>query len=99
MTLLIKFSSIFTGEEFFLRDHRVQTQKVLPGVAYLEMARAAVQHALGEFGENKSSIRLKNVVWASPIVVGENLQEVHISLFPEENGEITYEIYTQGDTE
>src|SRR5499425_413838 len=36
-----RYSSTFTGEEFFLADHRVRTdgaaiQKFLPGVAYLE---------------------------------------------------------------
>ncbi|MDD5274188.1 MAG: beta-ketoacyl synthase N-terminal-like domain-containing protein, partial [Methylovulum sp.] len=36
------FRSEFTGREFFLRDHQVQGQKTLPGVAYFEMARAAV---------------------------------------------------------
>ena len=39
-----RYSSTFTGEEFFLTDHVVNGQKVLPGVAYLEMARAAVEH-------------------------------------------------------
>ncbi|MEJ2418575.1 MAG: SDR family NAD(P)-dependent oxidoreductase, partial [Exilibacterium sp.] len=41
-----RFSSLFTGEEFFLRDHRIGGEKVLPGVVYLEMARAAVEHSL-----------------------------------------------------
>src|SRR5204863_2408944 len=45
------YSAIFTGEEFFLSDHQVRAdgrtvQKVLPAVAYLEMARAAIDHAL-----------------------------------------------------
>ena len=35
------------GEEFFLRDHVVQGQKVLPGVAQLELAREAAQQSLG----------------------------------------------------
>jgi hypothetical protein len=48
-----RYSSRFTGEEFFLRDHQVRSdghsaQKVLPGVAYLEMARAAIEHAWPE---------------------------------------------------
>ena len=44
-----RFTSTFTGEEFFLMDHQVQGQKVLPGVAYLEMARAALTAAGEEF--------------------------------------------------
>ena len=42
-----RYSSIFTGREFFLADHRVKGQSVLPGVAYLEMARAALAQAVG----------------------------------------------------
>src|SRR5262249_44795170 len=40
-----RYSSTFTGEEFFLADHQVAGQKVLPAVAYLEMARAAIEQA------------------------------------------------------
>ena len=44
-----RYCSTFTGEEFFLKDHQVliddSLQPVLPGVAYLEMARAAIEHA------------------------------------------------------
>ena len=42
-----RYSSIFTGEEFFLRDHKVRGESILPGVAYLEMARKAVEEATG----------------------------------------------------
>ena len=40
-----RFSSIFTGEEFFLADHVVKGEPVLPGAAYLEMARTAVERS------------------------------------------------------
>jgi len=93
----LQFSSTFTGQEFFLKDHVVTGQKVLPGVAYLEMAREAVQQVTGEFIEGQMTIRLKNVVWARPIVIGLEPVQVHIGLFPEVNGEIAYEIYTEED--
>jgi polyketide synthase PksN len=92
-----RFSSTFTGEEFFLADHLVQGQRVLPGVAYLELARAAVEQAAGPVAEDQSGIRLKNVVWIKPIVAGEQPVPVHIRLFPEDNGEIAYEIYSQAE--
>jgi polyketide synthase PksN len=38
--LLQKFSSTYTGKESFLVDHKVQEVKILPGVAYLELALA-----------------------------------------------------------
>ena len=64
-----RFSSTFTGEEFFLLDHGMKRQKVLPGVAYLEMARAAVEEASGSTEQGRIRIQLKNVVWANPIAV------------------------------
>jgi len=37
-----EFRSVFNGREAFLADHVIQGQKILPGMAYLELARAAV---------------------------------------------------------
>jgi polyketide synthase PksN len=92
-----RFSSTFTGQEFFLADHIVKRQRVLPGVAYLEMARAAVEVAAGDWDGGQRGIQLKNVVWARPIAVGEHPVQVNIRLFPEDNGEISYEIYRQSE--
>lgn len=92
-----RFSSNFTGQEFFLNDHIVRGQRVMPGVAYLEMARAAVEKAAGGRGECHSSIRLKNVVWVRPVIVGQQPVQVHIGIYPEDNGEIMYEIYTRSE--
>ncbi len=90
-----RFSTIFTGREFFLMDHVIKGQKVLPGVAYLEMAQTALALALGDkAGEGRTGIRLNNVVWARPIAVGEEPLAVHIGIYPEENGNIGYDIYS-----
>ncbi len=64
-----RFSSTFTGEELFLNDHQVKGEKVLPGLAYLEMARAAIEEASGSTEEGQTRIQLKNVVWARPMAV------------------------------
>ncbi|MCP5006285.1 MAG: methyltransferase domain-containing protein, partial [Planctomycetes bacterium] len=93
-----RFTSTFTGKEFFLTDHQVKEKKVLPGVCYLEMARAAVEKTIGE-REEEPTIHLKNVVWAQPIVVDGSAQEVHIGLFGEDDGQIQYEVYTESDNE
>ena len=98
-----RFCSTFTDEEFFFKDHEVNGQKVLPGVAYLEIARAAVKEATStgsgqaaeSLAEEQRGIQLKNVVWARYLAVNSHAQEVHIGLFPEENGQIQYEIYTE----
>ncbi|HKX30181.1 MAG TPA: hypothetical protein VJ302_21000, partial [Blastocatellia bacterium] len=42
-----RYSCILSGEEFFLRDHVIQGRQVLPGAAYLEMARAALEKSWG----------------------------------------------------
>ncbi len=90
-----RFSSTFTGQEFFLADHVVQGQKVLPKFAYLEMARAAVEQAAGSLADDQTEIQLKNVIWAQPIITNGHAQAVHIGLCPEEKGQIRYEIYTE----
>lgn len=90
-----RYSSTFTGQEFFLADHVVKGKRVLPGVAYLEMARAAVEQAAGVLKEGSTGIRLKNIVWPRPIVVGDQPIQVDISLFLEDSGEISYEIHSR----
>ncbi|MCX7921058.1 MAG: SDR family NAD(P)-dependent oxidoreductase [Clostridia bacterium] len=91
-----RFTSTFTGTEFFLENHVVKGQRVLPGVAYLEMAREAVERAAGA-QKGSGRVRLKNVVWTQPAVVEKNPVQMHIGLFPEDNGEIAYEIYSQSE--
>ncbi|MCP5003321.1 MAG: type I polyketide synthase, partial [Planctomycetes bacterium] len=93
-----RFTSTFTGKEFFLNDHKIKGKKVLPGVSYLEMARAAVEKASGE-REEGTTIHLKHVVWSQPIVVDGSSQKVHIGLFGEESGQIQYEVYTESENE
>ena len=80
-----RFTSSFTGEEFFLADHRVNDRRILPGVAYLEMARAAVELALGDSGGASSgTIRLEDVAWLRPFSPDEvragDASRLHIAL-------------------
>jgi polyketide synthase PksN len=90
-----RFSSVFSGNEFFLADHVVMGEKVLPGVAYLEMARAAVKQVSAEADGNPVNIRLKNVVWARPFVLGDQPTPLHIGLYPEQHNQIAYRIYSK----
>jgi acyl transferase domain-containing protein/acyl carrier protein/SAM-dependent methyltransferase len=86
-----QFSSTFHGDEFFLADHVVAGQRIMPGVAYLEMARAAIEEAMGSTGQDEGRIlRLTQIVWARPLVGGESLTTVHIVLSPRENGTIAF---------
>jgi len=74
-----RYTSTFTGKEFFLADHVVKTNSVLPGVVYLEMVRAAIVDAIGE---EQGIARLSDVVWMRPLEVKDQPVSVHVELHP-----------------
>ncbi|TQV86001.1 SDR family NAD(P)-dependent oxidoreductase [Aliikangiella coralliicola] len=107
------YGSTFTGDEFFLADHQVSMRSgqqseatansVLPGVAYLEMARVAIEQAMPEQSES-TILELRNIVWLQPIVVAEP-KDVAIALFVDEadgsesspgsyDEQLEYEVYS-----
>ncbi|HEX6431736.1 MAG TPA: SDR family NAD(P)-dependent oxidoreductase [Niastella sp.] len=83
-----KFTSVFTGHEFFLKDHVVNGEKLLPAVAYLEMVNEAMVRAGEASGDN---IQLENIVFARPLIVNGHPEKVNIGLFPRDN-EVQFEI-------
>lgn len=90
-----RFSSVFTGDEFFIADSIINGQKILPGSAYLEMVRAAVTAAT-EIAEGMNlEIQLKNMVWNRPFIVADQSAEVFIGLYAGDNGAIDYRIYSK----
>ncbi len=91
-----RFTSEFSGDEFFLAGHVVNGKKVLPGVAYIEMAITAAKLAMGENVDNPN-LSLSNVAWAQPIVMDDGKKQVNIELLPDEAGLIHYEIYTEDE--
>ncbi len=80
------FFSHFPVEAFFLADHRVAGRPVLPGVAQLEMARAAAELTSG-----RPVHRLSHVVWAKPVVAETSALEVTLELTPRE-GYINFQV-------
>jgi acyl transferase domain-containing protein/acyl carrier protein/thioesterase domain-containing protein len=88
-----RFTSEYNGSESFLSDHRVKGEKILPGVAYLELARAA-----GAISLEQSITRFKDVVWLSPISVNGTPEEIQISLFDEQEAMISYDIYSVAES-
>lgn len=89
------FCSRFTGNEFFLADHVINGEKILPGVAYLEMVRAAASLALG-LGDNKI-VNLEEVVWLRPFVSKTETLPLFLGLYPNNNTNVTFEIYSYPD--
>ncbi|MFL9915755.1 SDR family NAD(P)-dependent oxidoreductase [Paraburkholderia fungorum] len=91
-----RYSTTLSGDEFFVSEHGVRGQQVVPGVVQLEWARAAASMALGR-SSSEFAIRLTQVNWMRPLAVNEPL-EVHVGLTQEEDGRAGYEIYSgEGD--
>lgn len=88
-----RYTTSFTGEEFFLADHVIGGRRVLPGVAQLEMARAAMAAAAGALNGDQRAMRLKNIAWRRPVSVDARPATVHIGLLPEDDGSVAYTVY------
>lgn len=85
------FTSVLTGHESFLADHVIQGRKILPGMAYLEMARAAV--ALSATVGDDQLIALADSVFIQPMIVqGECAVETKV--YPGAPGEYGVEVAT-----
>ncbi len=85
------YSSVLSGNEPCLRDHVVAGEKVLPGVAYLEMVRVAMDRALPATDAPRV-LELRNAVWIQPLVV-DAPRPVEVVLRPEgESGRIAFEV-------
>lgn len=86
------FTSEYTGYEAFLADHLIQKQKILPGMAYLEMSRAAVENSVDL---NKSqAIVLRDSIFVNALVVTKR-RELEIKVYPGSNGEFGVEVSTE----
>ncbi len=73
----IHYQARLKGSEFFWADHSVGGVQVLPGVAYLEMARAAAERALVPA---PAGLAFENVVWARPIAAKDGPVTVDLRL-------------------
>lgn len=94
------FTSEFDGREFFLRDHQVLAHPVLPGVAYVEMVRAAAALALP--AEQTRTLEFSDHAWIQPVVVDETFAlkvVLHDNGEDEEGGRwLEYEILSEGES-
>ena len=84
------FKKSFKEEEFYLKDHRLGENAVLPGVAYLEM----VAQALNQAAPGQPLLAINNVSWLKPIMVDGEKEDIYIGLYPERDA-IEYQIYSE----
>ncbi len=79
----IHFQTRLKGPEFFWADHHVGGIQVLPGMVYLEMARAAAERALAP---SPVALAFENVVWTRPIQAGDGPVTVDLRLSRRSDG-------------
>ncbi|MEL7147042.1 MAG: SDR family NAD(P)-dependent oxidoreductase, partial [Bacteroidota bacterium] len=89
------FSTMLNGTEFFLKDHLVNGEMILPAVAYLEMVRAAITESTRSLMEQDGVLQLKNILWARPVVVEEGGREIRTSLDIDAAGELSFEVFAE----
>ncbi|WP_313915932.1 SDR family NAD(P)-dependent oxidoreductase, partial [Tahibacter sp.] len=90
---LQRFTSVFDGSEFFLKDHVVAGRRVLPAVAYLEMARAAAALSIEPDELARRRVSFSDVVWIRPLSVDEPTT-VHVQLRASDGG-MEFEIHSE----
>ena len=70
-----KFESVFTGNEYYLSQHQINNQRILPGSVTLEMARAA-----GSVSLEHQVFIMRDVVWTNQISVENGNRSVFVEL-------------------
>ena len=86
------FTSTYTGDEAFLADHIIQGQKILPGMAYLEIARAAVANSV-ELNDSQMIV-LSDSIFVNALLVSEK-RAVEVKVYPGANGQFGVEVMTE----
>ena len=84
-----KFESTFTGKERFLAEHQINREKILPGVAYLELAREA-----GYRSSRRPITGMSDVRWLNPIKVDGRSRQIQIRI-QESNEWMEYQIFSE----
>jgi acyl transferase domain-containing protein/acyl carrier protein len=97
-----KFSTAFSGDEFFIKDYQlkldgVTAQRALASLAVLEMARVAVETAKPSSKEAES-FELREITWGKPFILNGN-KEIDVTLFKEDDQQIDFEIFSESNGE
>jgi amino acid adenylation domain-containing protein len=91
-----RYTATFDGNEFVFADHDVRGSRLLPGVAYLEMARAALVHATRA---GSTPVVLRDVSWQRPLVAGSPsaTATVHVRIARCSDSTFSFQIYSEPD--
>ncbi|ASB52640.1 MULTISPECIES: non-ribosomal peptide synthetase [Bacillus amyloliquefaciens group] len=76
----IRYRSFFTGREFFLKDHVVAGQILMPAVAMLEMVRVSISNVTQDEDGLEQNIQLRNISWIRLMIIPEQGKAIDIEL-------------------
>ncbi|MGV9878592.1 SDR family NAD(P)-dependent oxidoreductase [Streptomyces sp. NPDC003006] len=79
-----RYATTLTGDEFYLADHRVAGEPIMPAVGHLEMARAA--GALSLPATAPTGPALSRISFERPLSFAQGPRTVHIRLSPHGDG-------------
>ncbi|MGD9211030.1 MAG: SDR family NAD(P)-dependent oxidoreductase, partial [Desulfobacteraceae bacterium] len=80
------FKKILTQHDLVIRDHVVAKNMVLPGVAYLEIAKCVWEKS----SEDNKAVGIRNIRWLKPVVLEAQAKEIFIKLIPDVGGAKCY---------
>jgi 3-oxoacyl-(acyl-carrier-protein) synthase/acyl carrier protein len=91
----LRFTTDFSAIETWLKyDSATVADQFFPGLAYLEMARAAATNgAIMAADNNRNGIQLSQVEWAWPLSMKALPMRLHTALFEEPDGIMGFEVY------
>lgn len=103
---LSRYRSSFTGNEFFFNQHVIHGDKILPGVAQIEMAITAAKFAIDDMGEKDENalpaLSLEKLTFLNPLKIEKSNSGavlVDIVLTPIDDSEVHFEISSQTRSE
>lgn len=82
----IKYTKKLDTKHFYLQDHMINEQHILPGAMHVEMAKAAGQNAT-----RKIVADLEEVFFTNPVIVADGGTEVTITIVGK-GGQVTFQI-------
>ena len=93
----LKFTSRFEGTEFFLADHVVQGERVLPAAAQLEMVLTAVRLSIGDQWAEGVSVSLHDVAFVRPVTLNGGALDLHLAFDPDDEESLSFEVFSHDD--
>ncbi len=85
-----KYVRLLDGSEFYLREHVIQGQCILPAVVYLDMLIAAV-----ELPNEDQVVEISGMVWERPLVVEKETKQVSLQLGSKQDSTFGFKILSE----